>query len=114
MSALLSLAECAEDAQVSEKTLRREVADGRLPVIRIRGRIRIAREAWEGYLQQCQSANTVTVGKPEFSLPGADLVKLLALDRMPFRGKGSSGEESTIVSLAERRTTRSRKPSSAG
>lgn len=108
MSALLSIADCADLAGVSDKTLRRDIHDGKLTVTRIRGRIKIAPSDWEAYLQKCRSAVTVQAGKPAFSTMGVGLEKLLGLDVMPFRGKRSSGAGSTIVNLAERRASRSK------
>ena len=110
----LTVEECAASAKVSPKTIRREIKDGRLKAAPIRGCIRIRREDWEEYRRQCRSENTAEAGKFEFNTAGLDLAKLLGPGRTRSRSSASCASGSRIVSLDERRATRSRKPSRAG
>lgn len=66
---LLTKAEAALLARVSEKTIAREIAAGRIPATRIRGAVRIAHADLEEYLRQCRSVATVEVGKFAYSMP---------------------------------------------
>lgn len=109
-----TFAELAARVDVSEKTLKRDAAEGKLVTTRIRGRVRIAPQDWEDYLQRCRSAATARDGKSEFSTAGVGLAKLLRLDKTPLRLKAGSASGSTIIELDERRATRSKKQSSAG
>lgn len=60
---MLTLAQVAEQLQVSERTVRREVAEGKLQALQIRGIIRVSVEALEAY--KCLCAKEVSVGKYE-------------------------------------------------
>src|SRR5882672_8865283 len=106
--------ECAKMGKMSAKTIRREIRDGNLKAAPIRGCIRIAEEEWQRYRNKCQSENTAVGMKFEFSLPGSALAKLLGIAKTPSSLNESSGQGSSVVSLAERRNTRSRKLSPAG
>lgn len=61
---MLTLRAAAAQLAVSERTIRREIADGRLLAIRVRGCFRIRPEDLAAYLDaQCQSAKSATAGK---------------------------------------------------
>jgi excisionase family DNA binding protein len=114
---MLTLPDAAKLLSVSLSTVRREVADGRLRVSKIRGCIRIAPEDLEQYCResrQCQCANMGEGGKPAFSIPDDDLARLLGIGATLRSGKRARAGGSTIVKLDERRATRSRKRSPAG
>lgn len=120
---MFTLAQAAERLNVSIKTVRREIADGRLKVTPVRGCDRIDQLDLESYKREqrrareetrCQSVAMEKDGKSAFSLPGSALAKLLGIAATPSSSNESSGEGSPIVSLEERRATRSRKPSHAG
>lgn len=107
---MLTVAQAADQVGVSEKTLRREIADGRLATTRIRGCIRIAEHDLGEYLKQCRSESTATAGRSEYSMPGLGLAKLLGLEPTPSTLSESGNPGSRIVRLDARRATRSKKP----
>ncbi len=49
---LMTVHEVAELLKVSLRTVRRLIADGRLPVVRIGHSVRVSREAFEGLLTE--------------------------------------------------------------
>ena len=49
---LLSLNDCAEDAQVSTRTIRRMIKDGDLKAVRIGKQIRIKEADWLAYMNR--------------------------------------------------------------
>ena len=69
---LLTLPAAAEVLALSRRTLEREIAAGRLAVVRIRGAVRVAQSDLDGYIVRlrryqeqpdpCQSANVATFG----------------------------------------------------
>lgn len=108
----------ALETGVSEKTLRREIAAGRLPIVRIRSRVLVLRSDLAAYLaanrRACPSAATAEPTRPAFNPPGSGLAALLHLDKTRLSGSAGHGRGSKIVALDERRPTRSKRPSSAG
>lgn len=54
----LTIAELANTLDVSEKTIRREINDGKISVIKIRNSIRIDPAEVDGYLKSCEAKNT--------------------------------------------------------
>lgn len=68
---LLSVVGAAARLGVSRRTIEREIADGFLPVVRIRGTVRIALADIDHYI----AANKAARAKP---LPGADVCKRTA------------------------------------
>ena len=117
MSLALPIPAAAAEIGVSAKTLRREIADGRIPIVRARSRVLVLRSDLTAYLaahRRCQSAATVAPGKPAFNPPGRGLAELLRLARTRSNGKGTPDGGSRIIALAERRPTHSKKRSSAG
>lgn len=64
---MLTVADAAAALHVSERTVRREIADGRLPAIRLRSLYRIRPEDLQSYLAAqpaaCPSATSATAGK---------------------------------------------------
>lgn len=62
MCLLLTLAEAAERLRVSVKTVRREIADGRLNPVRVRSRILLRQSDLDNYIA-CQSAGGATAGR---------------------------------------------------
>lgn len=114
MNEEFTIAECAAMVKVSPRTIRREIAAGKIKVTKIRSRVRIRAEDWEEYRRQCQCAVTAGDTKPEFNMPADDLADLLGLTGTRRNGKRAPGSGSRIVELAAHRATRSRKPSTAG
>jgi excisionase family DNA binding protein len=114
MSEEFTIAECAAKAKVSARTIRREIADGKIRFSKVRGCIRITAEAWEEYRRQCQYVATAEDTKPAFNMPADDLAALLGLTGTPRNGKRATATGSRIVELAAHRATRSRKPSTVG
>lgn len=111
---VLTVDDCARLGRVSARTIRREIAAGRIKVLRLRGRVRVTSAAWGEYLQQCRSVATVEPMRPDYSLPVDDLADLLRLTGTRRSGRRAPASGSQIVELAAHRATRSRKPSSAG
>jgi excisionase family DNA binding protein len=63
---MLTIAAAARQLAVSERTLRREIADGRLPAVRVRSMYRIRPEDLAAYLARlpaCRSEEKATDGK---------------------------------------------------
>ena len=117
MTLALAIPQAAAEIGVSAKTLRREIADGRIPIVRARSRVLVLRSDLTAYLEarrKCQSAATVAPGKPAFSPPGRGLAELLRLARTRSSGRGAPAGGSRIIVLAERRPIHSKKRSSAG
>lgn len=72
---MLTLRDAARALQVSERTLRREIADGRLRAVRLRSLYRIRPEDLATYLAEhaaCPSATSATAGKFDCVLAVAD------------------------------------------
>lgn len=113
---VLTIGEAAQRLGVSTRTVRREIAAGRLVVIKIRGCVRIASEDLDQYIRgsRCQSVATVEDMRPAYSLPADDLADLLGLTATRRSGRRAPDSGSMIVELAERRATRSRRRSTAG
>ena len=111
---LLTKAEAAQRAKVSEKTITREIAAGKLTPTRIRGAVRIAAEDLEEYLKKCRSAATARPGKYVCSLPGEGLAALLGIGETLRNLNVDTPSRSKIIALDERRPTGSRKQSSGG
>ena len=114
---VLTLHEAAARARVSIKTLGREIAAGKLSVLRIRGCTRILAADLDAYLtsaRRCLSAATAPNSRPECSSLGVGLAALLGLDGTLRSGRGATARRSTIIALDARRPTASKKPSSAG
>lgn len=111
---LLTIDEAAAEAKVSPKTIERDIRAGKLSVVRIRGCVRIQREAWEEYLKQCRYVATGKDGKFDFSTQGGDLAALLLPVRTRSRLKHVSGSASTTLAQVVRLPTRSRKQFTAG
>ncbi len=55
---LLTIPAAADRASVSRRTIEREIAAGRLPVIPIRGAVRIDERDLEAYIQQSRTTRT--------------------------------------------------------
>lgn len=55
---MLTLSDCAAALQVSERTVRREIAAGRLATVRIRGLIRVRQSALSEYIDRLPSEQT--------------------------------------------------------
>ena len=72
---LLSLPEAARLLTISRRTLEREIADGRLAVVEIRGSVRIDETDLQDYIRKsrtikarpCPSENAATAGMSAFS-----------------------------------------------
>src|SRR5688572_8914949 len=64
---LLSIEDCARRGGISSKTLRREIADGKLTPTLIRGRVMIAVSDWQQYIKSCQYDVTARDTKFAFS-----------------------------------------------
>lgn len=114
---VLTTQEAAARARVSARTLVREILDGRLATVRIRGCVRILAADLDAYLQshrQCQSDRTVAHGKSASSTRVRGLAALLRVDETRRNSSAATAPGSKIVALAERRATASRKRSSAG
>lgn len=109
LAELLTVEQCADKAQVSPRTIKREILSGKLRATRVRGSVRIAPEDWGRYLEQCRSADTGQDGKSGFNTLGAELAGLLQLAPTRSTLKRGSGSGSTILALAEHPLTRSRK-----
>jgi excisionase family DNA binding protein len=64
---MLTIAEAAQALKVSERTIRREIADGRLRAVRLRSLYRIRPEDWQAYLAAqpaaCPSDRSATDGR---------------------------------------------------
>jgi len=66
---LLTLQEAAARLRVSTRTVKREIAAGRLQSVRIRRLVRVPEASLRVYLATaCRSANETTVGKSESAL----------------------------------------------
>jgi excisionase family DNA binding protein len=86
---LLTLPAVALQLGISRRTLEREIADGRVPVVMIRGAVRIDEIDLQAYIQQsrikktrpCPSENAATAGMSAFksaaSASSAALARLL-------------------------------------
>lgn len=111
---VLTIEDCAKLGRVSARTIRREIAAGKLSAKRLRGKVIILPAAWEEYLQQCPSVATVRDTRQEYSLPVDDLADLLNLTGTRRNGRRAPAQGSRIVELAAHRATRSRRPSTAG
>jgi hypothetical protein len=111
---LYSLQRCADLADVSLSTIKRDALEGRLVTTRIRGCVKVHPRDWEGYLQQCRSAgmerSSRSASKQEAGA-SVDLSEAIAMlpNLSDVLDKGSK-----IVALDARRNTRSRKRSHAG
>lgn len=119
MTAPLTYAAAAELAGVSVRTIKREVADGRLVPVRIRGCVRILASDLQAYLETrrapaCPSDVTAKAGKRACSTLGVGLAELLGPGRTRSSSSAAPATGSTIVELAGHRATASRKRSSAG
>lgn len=64
---MLTISDAARELQVSERTIRREIADGRLRAVRLRSLYRIRPEDWQAYLATqpaaCPSDKSATDGR---------------------------------------------------
>ncbi|HQR23124.1 MAG TPA: excisionase family DNA-binding protein [Burkholderiaceae bacterium] len=73
---MLTLRQVAERLHVSERTVRREIADGRLRAVKLRSLYRIRPEDLQAYLAAqpaaCPSATSATDGKSDCALAVAD------------------------------------------
>lgn len=115
----LTYAQAAACVGVSVRTIKREVADGHLVPVRIRGCVRILASDLQTYLQArripaCPSDDTAKDGRLASSTLGVGLAALLGPGRTRSSSSAAPATASTIVELAEHRATRSRKRSSAG
>ena len=102
MTLALPIPAAAAEIGVSPKTLRREIAQGRLAVVRVRSRVLVLRTDLTTYLEthrRCQSAATAPGGKPAFKLLASDLADLLDLGKTRSSGSGASARSSTIIAL---------------
>ena len=85
---LLSLPTAAKELGISRRTLEREIADGRLAVVEIRGAVRIDESDLQAYIRQsritktrpCPSENAATAGMSAYSLAVSE--SSAALDRL--------------------------------
>lgn len=111
---ILTIDQAAESIGVSSKTLRREIAAGRLPVVKIRKCLRIAPADLKDYIDQCRSDPRAQATKSVSSMPAGVMDALFAAVKRPDDGKPSYANASQIVSLAERRKSRSTKRSADG
>lgn len=112
----LTLSEAADSLKVSTRTVRREIAAGKIPVVKVRGCIRIEESHLDAYKKAntCQCVAMVPDGRPASSMGGGDLAKLLGLSGTRRSGKRDTVPGSRIVELAEARAMRSRKQSPNG
>jgi hypothetical protein len=111
---LYSLEVCARKADVSLSTIKRDIMEGKLTPTRIRGCVKIHPQDWGRYIEECRSAGMARVGKSESgasSQKSADLSA--AIGTLPNLSAALS-KGSRIIALDERRSTRSRKRSTAG
>jgi hypothetical protein len=90
VSELLTIKECSERAKVSPRTIWREIGDGKLVAIRVRGSLRILLGDWERYLQQCRSPALGLDLKSRLTAPGGGLAVLLGVPRRTAGRKGGS------------------------
>lgn len=117
MADLLDIPAAAATLDVSERTIRREIAAGRLAVVKIRGRIKLHPAELSRYITDnttCRSAAEAPASKSACSLPVVGLRELLRIDGMRRSSRPAIASESQIIALAERRASGSKKPSNAG
>lgn len=100
---LFTLAEVADQLRVSERTVRREIADGKLKAVSVRKAVRVREADLADYLAQaalCPSAKSATAGKFDSALAVANALSGLSL-RAPVAPTRS---RSSIRSAARRST----------
>ena len=120
MSAVLTIAEAATRLRVSLRTLKREIAEGAIATVTIRGCVRILAADLDAYLNArrrthpCPSVATAKAGRPECSTWGIGLSARLGPGRTRSSTSAAPAPPSPIVELAAHRATRSRKRSTAG
>ena len=117
MADLLDIAAAAASLDVSERTIRREIAAGRLAVVKIRGRIKLHPAEISRYIAAnttCRSAAEEPITKSACSLPVVGLRELLRIDGTRRSLRHAIASESQIIALAERRASGSKKPYNAG
>ena len=99
---LLTTAEAAERLGMSPRSLRREIADGKLAVVRIRRMVRVCESDIESYIlayrrkepSSCPPSNVVAFGIPASKSGAGSLRSRLGLDRPAktrSNGKRASG-----------------------
>ena len=108
MTELYTIERCAEMADVSESTIKRDIAEGKLTATRIRGAVRISPSDWEEYLKKCRSVHTEEAGKFGCNTLGVGLAARLGLTETPRNSSAGSSSRSRIVELAARRAIRSK------
>jgi excisionase family DNA binding protein len=111
---LYTVEQVAAKLDVSPKTIRREIAAGKLVPTRIRSAVRIAPADFEEYKKACRSVATARDGKYDFSTGDVDLAGLLRLDQMHSSSKRHGGGRQTTPAQVVPLRTRSRKLSTAG
>jgi len=103
--ALLTLTAAAERLALSRRTLEREIAAGRLAVVRIRGAVRVAQSDIEAYIirsrryrqpSECQSENVVTFGTSA-SRSTAGALSALLDEVLPGRTRSRSKHRSAAT-----------------
>lgn len=90
---LLTIPQAAERLSVSRRTVEREIADGRLRAIRVRGLLRVDPADLDAYIReqvhQCRSASVATDGRSESvsALVAGLSVPFLPVRVAPTRGR---------------------------
>ena len=104
---MLTLAQVAEQLGVSTNTVRREVAEGHLQALQIRGIIRVSTESLEAY--KCQSVKEVSAGRSASRSTDGGTKKRYRPEPakpMPSSTKPSSGGKRSILWSADLRSER--------
>ena len=117
MADLLDIPAAAATLDVSERTVRREIAAGRLAVVKIRGRIKLHPAEITRYIAAnttCRSAAEAPATKSACSLPVVGLRELLRIGATRRSSRLATASESQIIAVADRRASGSTKPSSVG
>jgi excisionase family DNA binding protein len=117
---LLTLPAAAAQLGVSPRTLEREIAAGRLAVVRIRRARRVEQAEIERYIaagrQACRSGSAETVGRCASPLAVADALSALSRQALPelMRARSKRGSTGSGSPLRLVPATSSTTPSTAG